>query len=140
MASRQSKVFGRLVDNQVVYSFIPHHPIKFGPGLHLSIQSYFPFQVDPTMRHVAFFGATGLLSPTLLSCKCSELIVSDVRCEESLLEMFDDADDFKSEYLDRITIVTADLAPESAAEVLFPDELRGEPVHTIVYGIGGFKT
>ncbi|KAJ0330837.1 hypothetical protein COL5a_003142 [Colletotrichum fioriniae] len=68
------------------------------------------------------------------------LIVSDVMCEESLLEMFNDADDFKSEYLDRITIVTADLTPESAAEVLFPDELRGEPVHTIVYGIGGFKT
>ncbi|KAK7436663.1 hypothetical protein Landi51_12442 [Colletotrichum acutatum] len=161
MENRPSYVPGRLVDNLVGYSFIPHHPIKFGPGLHLSIQSSFPFQVDRTMRHVAFFEATGytvfrclmhalqdtsifchvwLSSPTLSSCGCSGLTASDVRCEESLLEMFDDADDFKSEYLDRMKIVTAYLTPETAAEVLFPEELRGQPVHTVVYGIGGFRT
>ncbi|KXH30696.1 hypothetical protein CNYM01_02118 [Colletotrichum nymphaeae SA-01] len=107
MASRQSNVLGRLVNDQVQYSFIPHHPIKFGPGLHLSIQSSFPFHIDRKMHHVAFFGATG--------------------CKASLLEMLDDADDFQTEYLRRMTVVTADLTPETAAKVLFPEDLRGEP-------------
>ncbi|KAK1654229.1 hypothetical protein BDP81DRAFT_389380 [Colletotrichum phormii] len=36
------------------------------------------------------------------------------------------------EHFGRMKIVTADLSPETAAEVLFPEELRGEPVHMVV--------
>lgn len=87
-----------------------------------------------------FRGFLRLSCPTLPSCGCLELTASDVRCKASLLEMFDDADDFKTEYLGRMTVVTADLTPKTAAEVLFPKDLQGEPVHTVVYGIGGFRT
>ncbi|KAK1518432.1 hypothetical protein CABS01_05966 [Colletotrichum abscissum] len=68
-----------------------------------------------------------LSCPTLPSCGCLELTASDVRCKASLLEMFDDADDFQTEYLGRMTVVTADLTPETAAEALFPEDLQGEP-------------
>ncbi|KAK1715708.1 hypothetical protein BDP67DRAFT_284838 [Colletotrichum lupini] len=143
MASHRSNVLGRPVNDQVQYSFIPHHPIKFGPGLHLSIQSSFPFYIHRKMHHVAFFGATGY---TVFRCLMHALRDTSifchvyVRCKASLLEMFDDADDFQTEYLGRMTVVTADLTPETAAEALFPEDLQGEPVHTVVYGIGGFRT
>ncbi|KAF4785804.1 hypothetical protein HER10_EVM0010121 [Colletotrichum scovillei] len=143
MASRQSNVLGRLVNDQVQYSFIPHHPIKLGPGLHLSIQSSFPFHIDRKMHHVAFFGATGYTVFRCLMHALRDISIFChvyVRCKASLLEMFDDADDFRTEYLDRMTVFTADLTPENAAKVLFPEVLRGEPVHTVVYGIGGFRT
>ncbi|KAK1654230.1 hypothetical protein BDP81DRAFT_79742 [Colletotrichum phormii] len=87
MASRHSNVLGRLVDNQVEYSFIPRHPIKSGPGLHLSIQSSLPYRLNRPMRHVAFFGATGY---TVFRCLMHALQNTSifchvyVRCESSL--------------------------------------------------------
>lgn len=55
--------------------------------------------------------------------------------------MLDRSGRLDHEQANRLRIIEGDLGDmATAVDVLFPEALGGDPVHTIVFGIGGFAT